>query len=180
MDVRVTDAEVVFRGRKFRVERRICAVGDGRHLFEIVEHPGAAVILPVLDDGRIVLIHNYRVAVGAELLELPAGTLDDGERPEACAGRELSEETGYRAGRLTPLVSFYSSPGVFTERMHSFLATELTAGSAAHESGEQIRVSPMTLGDALDAVRTGRIVDAKTIVTLLYYDRFVRDGGDGA
>jgi ADP-ribose pyrophosphatase len=174
----VTDPQVVFQGRKFRVERRDYTINGRPHTFEIVTHAGAAVILPVLDDGRIVLIYNYRVAVGAELLELPAGTIDGAEPPEACAARELAEETGYRAGRLTPLLAFYSSPGVFTERMHSFLATDLAAGATAHEGGEQIRVAPLALADAIAAIRAGRIVDAKTIVTLLYYDRFVRrDGG---
>lgn len=170
----MTDPQILFQGRKFRVERRDCTINGAPHPFEIVAHPGAAVILPVLDDGRIVLIHNYRIAVGAELLELPAGAIDGAEPPEVCAARELSEETGYRAGRLTPLVSFYSSPGIFTERMHSFLATDLTPGATAHEAGEQIRVTALALADALAAIHTARIVDAKTIVTLLYYARFAR------
>lgn len=176
VDSGVSDHEIVFAGRKFYVERRPVDAGGARRMFDIVVHPGAAVILPVLADGRIVLIHNYRVTIGAELLELPAGTLDNGEAPEVCAVRELAEETGYRAGRLVPLVTCYSSPGIMTERMHSFLATELTPGPTAHEAGEQIRVTAMTLPDALAAVHAGRIPDGKTILTLLYYDRFVRGG----
>jgi len=167
----------VFSGRKFRVERRAVEQGSDH---EVVVHPGAAVILPILDDGRVLLIHNHRVAVGQELLELPAGTLDDCEDPAACAARELAEETGYRAGSLRPLTSFFTSPGILTERIHAFLATDLTPGATAHEAGEQIRPVTFTLADALQAIRDGRICDAKTILTLLYYERFICDGGRAA
>jgi ADP-ribose pyrophosphatase len=178
MDSTVSDGPIVFESKKFRVQRREFARDGARHVFDIVVHPGAAVILPVLDDGRLLLIHNYRVAVGAELLELPAGTLDPPESPEACALRELAEETGYRAGRLEPLVSFYSTPGILTERMHIFLATELVPGPTAHEAGEHIRPRPMMHAEAIEAIRAGRITDGKTIVALLFYDRFVRAAGD--
>lgn len=173
----MSDAKTVFTGKKFQVERREVPVNGKPHTWEVIVHPGAAVILPVLSDGRIVLIRNYRVAVGAELLELPAGTLDDQEAPQACAARELAEETGYRAGRLEPLVSFYSTPGILNERLHTFVASDLTPGPTARESGEQIRVTPMTLTDALQAIRDGKISDGKTILSLLYYDRFA--GGEG-
>lgn len=176
----MSDQTAVFTGRKFRVERREFVVNGVPHVYDIIVHPGAAVILPVLDDRRLVLIHNYRVAVGEELLELPAGTLAAGELPEQCAERELAEETGYRAGRLEPLVSFYSTPGILTERMHVFLATQLVAGPAACEAGEQIRLAPTPHLEALVAIRDGRIIDGKTILSLLYYDRFVRGGGGGA
>lgn len=170
----MTNRETVFTGRKFHVERRTFELGGTPHVHDIIVHPGAAVILPVLDDGRVVLIHNYREAVGEELLELPAGTLDAGEAPVACAARELAEETGYRARRLEPLVSFYSTPGILTERMHVFVATELTPGPPALEAGEQIRLAPLPQAEALSAVRDGRISDGKTILALLYYDRLVR------
>jgi ADP-ribose pyrophosphatase len=172
----LSNHETVFTGRKFRVERRTVERRGAPHDYEVVVHPGAAVILPVLHDGRVLLIHNHRVAVGQELLELPAGTLDDGEAPAACAARELAEETGYRAGRLQALTSFFTSPGILTERIHSFLATELTPGPTALDAGEQIRPAPRSLPDALQAIRDGRICDAKTILTLLYYERFIRAG----
>jgi len=133
------------------------------------------VILPLLADGRVVLIRNERPAVEAELLELPAGTLDPPEPAIECARRELTEETGYRAGRLEPLVSFYSTPGICNEHMHAFVARELTPGETEHEPSERIRVTPMEYEDTLRAIGDGRIVDAKTMVTLLYYDRYVRD-----
>jgi ADP-ribose pyrophosphatase len=168
----------VYEAKKFRVVQQDVIGRDGsERVYDVIVHPGAAVILPLLDDGRVVLLANYRAAVGAELWELPAGTLDGPEEPIACARRELAEETGYQAGRVTPLVSYYSTPGICTERMHAFVATELAAGEQRLEPGERIRVVPMEYEDAIQAVRDGRIIDAKTIATLLYYDRFVRDQG---
>ncbi len=164
---------IVFEGRKFRVESRQFGLAGSIHAHDIIVHPGAAVVLPVLEDGRLLLIFHQRPAVGEELLELPAGTLEDGEDPAVCAARELSEETGYRAGRLQPLVTYYSSPGILTEKMHAFLATELTAGPTARESGELIRLAPMSHPQAMQAIRQGRIIDGKTVLTLLYYDRFI-------
>ena len=107
-------------------------------------------------------------------MELPAGTIDPPEPPIECARRELAEETGYRAGKLEPLLSFYSTPGICTEHMHAFVASELAAGETAFDPGERIENWPMEYEDALRAIGDGRIVDAKTIVTLLYYDLYVR------
>lgn len=171
------ESPIVFEGHRFRVERRAYAVRGTPHQYDIIVHPGAAVILPVLDDGRLVLIRNYRVAVGEDLLELPAGTLEPGEAPATCVVRELAEETGYRAGQVTPLVSFYSSPGILTERMHTFVATQLTPGPTELDAGEEIEVTTMTLAEALAAVRAGRITDGKTILALLYYERFACERG---
>ena len=132
--------------------------------------------MPILDDGRVVLISNCRFAVGQTLLELPAGMLDGGEPPIECAQRELCEETGYRAGRLEPLLSFFSTPGMCNEELYAFLATELVSGETSREPGERIENAPMRVEEALEAIGDGRIKDAKTIVTLLYYDRYIRDG----
>ncbi|MBU0637429.1 MAG: NUDIX hydrolase [Planctomycetes bacterium] len=145
--------------------------------YEYVVHDGAGVILPILDDGRVVLIRNHRVAVAQDLLELPAGCVEPPESPLECARRELAEETGYQAGRLEPLLSFYSTPGMCSELMHVFLATELKPGPTRLEPGEDILVEPMEYADALHAISAGRIIDAKTIVALLYYERFGRREG---
>ncbi len=158
--------------RKFEVVRQPVRTADGQeHWHEIIHHPGAVVILPILTDGRCVMIRNFRPAVGRELWELPAGTLDvPGEQPEAAARRELEEETGYRAGRLTPLCMFYSSPGILDELLRAFVATELTETMQNLEPTEQIRVEPVDFAEALVMIRRGRIVDGKTIVTLLRWD----------
>ncbi|MFN0134582.1 MAG: NUDIX hydrolase [Phycisphaerae bacterium] len=171
--LRSTVAAVIHTSPKFRVEHCTMTLPDGGvHEYDQIAHAGAAVLLPVLDDGRVVLIHNYRYTVGRELLELPAGTLDADESPEVCAARELTEETGYRAAALRHLVSFYATPGFCTERMHVYVATGLTAGEARREKGELIRLAPQSLDDALSFIRDGVIVDAKTMVAILYYARF--------
>jgi ADP-ribose pyrophosphatase len=174
----VSDSKIVYRATRFHVEQRIVPGADGReHPHDILVHPGAAVVLPLLEDGRVVMIENHREAVRMELLELPAGTLDDGEAPIECARRELSEETGYTAGRMEPLTDFYTSPGILTEHMHAFVATQLTDGKTAHEPTERIRVTPMTWEDAMRAVGAGRVKDGKTLSTLLFFDRFGRGKG---
>lgn len=167
------DPEILFEGRRFRVERVVQATPDGkRHFREIVRHPGAVVVLPLLGDGRICFIRNFRVAVGETLIELPAGTLEPGEDPQQNARRELAEETGYRAGSLEPLLKFRMSPGILDEQMHLYLATELQPGPTALEAGEDIQPLLCTWAEALEMVRRGEIHDAKTIVSLLYYRMF--------
>ena len=143
---------------------------------EIVRHPGAVVILPLLDDGRVCLIRNYRVSVKQTLIELPAGTLEPGEEPIVNARRELAEETGYRAATLEELHAFYLSPGILDERMHLFLATGLTAGETAREAGEEIENLLVPWDEGVQMAVDGRIQDAKSIVGLLLVDRLKREG----
>ncbi len=170
-------SEVLLTTRKFRVERREYTLpGRGVVGRELVVHPGAVLVLPLLGDGRVVLIRNYRYSAERELLELPAGTLEPGEAPAACAARELEEETGYRAGRLEPLCAFYTTPGFTNEYMHAFVASHLERTAQRLEATEQIRVEIMPLPDALDASADGRIIDAKTIAALQVYHYGVARG----
>lgn len=165
--------EELFVGRRFRVVRHTQRLDDGTTVTrESVQHPGAVTILPILPDGRVCLIRNYRVAVNETLIELPAGTLEPGEDAAVCAARELAEETGFRPGRIEKLAEFFMSPGILNERMHLFLATELVAGDAELEAGEQIEPLIATCDEAMKWVRDGQIRDAKTLVGLLFYDRF--------
>jgi ADP-ribose pyrophosphatase len=172
----VIDRQAIYDGKKVRLEIHHLEDPDTgrRHRREVVVHPGAVVVLPLLPDDRVLLIRNYRYAVGESLLELPAGTLERGEEPINCAGRELIEETGYVARRLKSLGSFFSSPGILSERMYAFAAYDLEAGEAAPEAGEQIEPRPTDWEDAIDMIRSGAIRDAKTIATVLMYDRFHR------
>jgi ADP-ribose pyrophosphatase len=161
--------ELLLAGRLFRVVRRWTTGSDGRkHVREIIRHPGAVVVLPRLDDGRVVLIRNYRTAVGRQVIELPAGMLDPGEDPLAAAHRELAEETGYRAASMVLLTSFFSSPGILDERMHLYLATGLKPGPTDLQADEQIEPLVLPWKDALALARSGQIEDAKTLIGLLY------------
>ena len=159
----------------FRVVEFDFETADGTQgKYQVVEHPGAAVIVPVLDDGRVVLIRNTRWSVDQELLELPAGTLEPGEPPLECAARELTEETGYVASRLEPLVSFYATPGICTERMHGFIATGLREASQSLDPTEQIVVAPTTSERVSELIANGQIQDGKTLSLLLYWQHVYR------
>jgi ADP-ribose pyrophosphatase len=168
--------QTLLTAKKFSVERREYVIpGVGPVSRELVVHPGAVLILPLLTPDQVVMIHNYRFSIGAELLELPAGTLEPGEDPADCAARELEEETGYVGGRIEPLGRFYTSPGFTNELMHAFVATGLKATAPRPEATEQIRVTTLPLDDALAATINGRIVDGKTIAALhMYHYRRLR------
>ena len=158
----------IFRVTHDRAEHPSGAVLD-RH---IVHNLPAAVMLARDAEHRVLFVRQYRLPARRELLELPAGRCDGSETLLETAQRELAEETGYRAARWTPLTDFYSAPGFSTERMHAFLAEELTAGVASPEPYEIIEQVWLTWEDALQAVREGDIRDAKTIATLLYCEAF--------
>jgi len=128
-------------------------------------------IVPLLADGSVCLIRNFRVSVQQTLIELPAGTLEPSETPEQTARRELQEETGYRARRIYPLRAFYLSPGILDERMHVFVAEDLEAVGTAREPGEQIENLIVPWSEALRMVHAGEIQDAKTIAGLLLLDQ---------
>jgi ADP-ribose pyrophosphatase len=169
------EPEVVFQGKRIRVERVAQSAADGTlHVKEIVRHPGAVTILPLLEGSRLCFVENYRVAAAQRLLELPAGTLEPGEDPAETARRELAEETGYRAGRIEHLITFYMSPGVLDEKMFLYVATSLEPGPMSLDAGEDLKPRLFTWEEAMDLVRQRRIQDAKTLVGLLYYERFCR------
>ena len=177
---RMAGDELLLKTGRFTVVRRKFLTPDGRmHTRESVQHPGAVVVLPLLEDGRVCLIRNYRSAVDRTLIELPAGTLEPNEDPLQTARRELEEETGYRARAIEPLCQFFMSPGILNERMHLYLATSLTAGPTRLEAGEQIEPWVVPLSEALAMIEDGRIEDAKTLVALLWYERRLRKRGCG-
>jgi len=154
----------------FEVIRRTDHTAGGSPIVrDIVVHPGAVVILPVLGDGSIVMIRNHRRAVGEELLELPAGTLEPPERPAAAAARELEEETGYVSSTIEPFLQFFSTPGFCTERIHCFVATNLTRTHQRLRPGEEIRVEIVGQQRARECICDGSIRDGKTIAALGAY-----------
>jgi len=168
LEEEILSREVVFSGRVFEVEVRRVRLPDGREARrDIVRHAGAVAMIPVTGDGRVLLVRQFRSPAGEALLEIPAGTLEPGEDPLACAARELEEEIGYRAGRLEPLFSSYLAPGYSSEMLHTFLATDLQPTAPHRESDEIIRVEAISLAEAPALIRNGSIKDAKTICGLL-------------
>mgnify|MGYP001546137062 CR=1 FL=1 len=167
--------EILLKGSRFHVERRELTKRDGGvEPRELVVHPGAVVVLPVLDDGRLVLIRNYRFSVEQVLWEVCAGTRDPGEPPELCAARELEEETGYRAGKLTPLLDMYTAPGISNERMFGFVATDLEKTAQHLDQTEHIEVHCLSPDEVMRMIHARQIEDAKSLAVLLYWNTFVR------
>lgn len=163
---------LVHKGRKIQVYRDVESGPDGRTIErDMVIHPGAAAILPLVDADHVCLLRNPRFVVNETIWEIPAGTLEPGEAPEVAAVRELEEETGYKAKRWRKLAAFYPSPGVLSERTHLFLAEELTAGAMRREADEQMEPQVVTWEQATAWALDGTIRDAKTLVALLLWDR---------
>ncbi len=136
---------------------------------EFLHYPGAVVVLPVLDDGSVVMIRNYRFAVDEHLWELPAGMLEEGEDPAVCAERELAEETGYRADEIRKLGQFYMGPGTNDEVMYAYLATGLADGKQNLEQYERITVELLSQQRLREMILDGTVHDAKTIATMAMY-----------
>ena len=167
-------SETLFQGRVFAVKRdRILEPGGLEAIREIVVHPGSVVVLPVLADGRIVLIRQYRHAAGQFMWELVAGHKEPDEDFVPGAHRELQEETGYTARRMRKLLEVYPSPGLLGERMVIFLAEGLTKGKSRPEDDEKITQRILTLREAEKWIRSGKIRDSKTVAGILYYANFV-------
>jgi len=161
------DSKKIFSGRVFDVTVDTVREGDKTYVREVVHHPGSAVILPLFADGTIALVRQYRHPAVKYLLELPAGTLEDQERPEEGAARELEEELGLVAGRMEKLCEFFVSPGFCEEKMWLYLATELTETSQRLEDDELIEVVCLPISRALQMITEGEIEDAKTIIGLM-------------
>jgi ADP-ribose pyrophosphatase len=142
--------------------------GGRRARLDLIRHPGASAVVPFLSDDEILLIRQYRYAAGGEIYEVPAGKLDPGETPEACARRELEEETGYRADRLEPLAQILTTPGFTDERIHLFAAHGLSAGRQSLDDDELIELVPMPLAEALEMVWSDAMPDAKSGLALLH------------
>jgi ADP-ribose pyrophosphatase len=163
----------IFQAKRFAVEEIYEPLADGRHLARhIVRHPGAVVVLPILDDARVCLIRTFRAAINCWNLELPAGTLDKSLPPREVAHLELKEETGYSAQNMTHLHTFCMSPGILDERMHFFVATGLREGECDREEGEQMTNQILHWAEIDRLLRDHQIIDAKTLVALLWYLRY--------
>ena len=163
----ILDSQEIFRGRIFEVTVDKIREGEKTYQREVVHHPGSAVIIPVLADGTIALVRQYRHPAVRYLLEAPAGTLKRGEIPEEGAARELEEELGFVAARLEKLSEFFVSPGFCEEKMWIYLATELTETQQQLEDDEILEVVRIPFSEALSMITTGEIEDAKTIIGVM-------------
>lgn len=161
-------SEKIFEGRLISLRRDTVLLPNGRtSTREVVAHPGAVAIVPILEDGRVVLVRQYRHAIGKILTEIPAGTLHPDETIVECAARELREEVGYSVGRLEKLTSLYLAPGYSTELIHLFVATDLRPAKDETDEDEFLEPVTMTLDEAISQIADGKIQDAKTVVALL-------------
>lgn len=161
-------SKILYQGPAFSVRRTQLTLPDGKEkAFDAVVHSGAVTIVPVDTAGNIYFVRQYRIGVGGELLELPAGTLETGEDPAYCAGREIREETGFAAGTLHKLGEFYLAPGYSTEYMHVYLATQLTPSPLPGDDDEFLQLVSIPVAEAFVMATDGRLCDGKTLAALL-------------
>jgi len=171
----ILSSEMIYQGRVFGLRRDEVLEPSGlRTTREVITHPGSVVVLPVLPDGRIVMIRQYRHATRQYLWELVAGRKEPEETPKQGAARELLEETGYRAKRIKVFLDVFPTPGFLEERMYILLAEGLTAGKAQPEEDEKIEVRAYRVNELKKMIKSGRLKDAKSIAGILYYLTFLR------
>ncbi|WP_134683213.1 NUDIX domain-containing protein [Brevibacillus migulae] len=172
-------SETIYEGKVITVKVDDVRLPNGKTAKrEIVKHQGAVAVLPLTDDGKMVVVRQFRKALERTILEIPAGKLEKGEEPLACAKRELEEETGYTAAHYEHLSSFYTSPGFADELLHVYVATGLKAGAMQPDEDEFVEVLELTLEEAHEKHRLGEIRDAKTVVALFAWENRVLKARD--
>src|SRR5215213_10952605 len=178
MPFELIQSEILLQGRAFKIRRDTLKTPDDRETkWEVVEHSGSVVILPIDDGGNVLFVRQYRTAVGRDLLELPAGTREENEPFGQCAAREIREETGMEAGKLQRIGEFYLVPGYSTELMAAFLATDLKENPLQADEDEFLQVERIPLKEAVQMAERGHIRDAKSLAALLlarlYLEKYV-------
>jgi len=168
MSFELIESESIYTGRAFHIRRDHVRLPDGRSTkLDIVEHIGSAVIVPVDDEGNMYFVRQYRHAARLDMLELPAGTLEEGEDPLVCAQREVREETGMASGDIREIGGFYLAPGYSTEFMRVYLATDLRHDPLEADADEFLSVEKVPVAEAFTMAETGKIPDAKSLAALL-------------
>ena len=161
-------SETLLKGRAFLIRRDTLKTPDGRETkLDIIEHGGSVIIVPIDKDGNLLFVRQYRHAAGMDLLELPAGTLDEGEEPAVCAAREIREETGFAADKIEKIGDFYLAPGYSTEFMHVYLAQELRHDPLEADADEFLSVEKIPFAEAIQMAERGEMPDAKSLAALL-------------
>ncbi len=164
----------IYKGNIINVDLITVTLPDGRQATrDIVRHPGASALIPLNEKGEMYMVRQFRKPLDAVSLEIPAGKLDHGEAPLICAGRELKEETGLTAGKLTHLVSVHSTPGFSDEVLHLFAATDLKEGESCADEDEFISTEKYTVEQLLDMILEGKITDAKSIIGIFLADKII-------
>lgn len=167
---KVISSRIVYRGRVATLRVDSVRMPDGRETTrEIVEHDECIAVIAIDADDNVLLVNQYRYALGREMLEIPAGGIEPGEDPETAVSREMREETGYLPGKIERLTGFYSSPGFCTEYLHLYLATELTPEKLFAEDTDDIELIRMPVSQAAGLINSDKICDAKSIAGLLFY-----------
>ncbi|PYZ98511.1 ADP-ribose pyrophosphatase [Alteribacter lacisalsi] len=170
LEEKTTSKEIIYEGRIIDLSIHQVALPNGKESKrEIINHPGAVAVLAVNKEGKLILVKQYRKALEKSIAEIPAGKLEKGEDPKACAARELEEETGYRAGSLEKVMSFYTSPGFADEIVHLYEAKDLSQGKAGTDEDEFVELLEATLDEAVSMIRDETIHDAKTICAIQHY-----------
>ncbi|OGR28757.1 MAG: hypothetical protein A2139_00975 [Desulfobacca sp. RBG_16_60_12] len=174
MPFELIKSETLLKGRAFAIRRDWLKTPDGRETkYDIIEHGGSVILVPLDADGNLLFVRQYRHAAGTDLLELPAGTLDEGEEPAVCAAREIREETGFAAGTLEKIGEFYLAPGYSTEFMVVYLATDLKHDPLEADADEFLSVEKIPVKQALEMAEKGGIPDAKSLAALLLAQRYL-------
>ena len=158
----------IYSGKPIRLDEYNLTIEGRKVRREIIDHPGAAAILAFDEKGRIILVRQHRFPHGY-ILEIPAGTLEKGESPKRCALREIQEETGYKAKKMTHLITYYPSVGYNTEKIHCFVASGLTLAKSKLDTDEFITVKKMELSRLIKMIKSGKIIDSKTICAVMVY-----------
>jgi ADP-ribose pyrophosphatase len=172
MHEKILSTKRIYSGRIVTLDLNEVELPDGQHqMREVIRHPGAAALIALDNQNRILLVRQFRSAAALVMSEIPAGLLNMGEDPMQAAVRELQEETGYKPGKIEPLGGFYAAPGYTTEYIHLFVATELVESRLPADVDEFIEVDHVTLESAVTMIEQGEISDAKTIIALLMFAR---------
>jgi len=173
LSIEVIDRRKIFKGRVIDLSIESVIFPKQQVEMECINHPGGAAVVPLVSDGSVVLIKQYRHCIGDTIWEIPAGRLEPGEDPLVCAKRELEEEVGYRAAQVRKLTEIYSAPAYCTEIISIFLATGLTPSTQRLDDDEIIKVVNLPLAEAIAKIKTGEIKDAKTVVGLLLTNNYL-------